>query len=157
MVDAAVCITCQGSCSNGDLAAQRKGAIGEGIGGAGGGQGLQQVIFIGILHRLGEPCVRGGRRGGCPVHGVVGILRSGSGRILRVLHPFQNIGIGVVAVGGYLTQCIGGGYQTVAVGRIDLKMAKGDSPGKLNRLGCLLHIHFTAEGKSVKYWTARLL
>ena len=87
--------------------------------------GGQQIVLIGILGKEITPGIRIGLHLCHPVHLVIGILRPGSFRILRVLHPFQHIGIGVVAVLCYLPQRVRGGNKAVAVSAVRRRRGNG--------------------------------
>ena len=121
-----VAVAGQGPAADLHALGQGEGAIGEGVGGAGRFHFRQQVVFVGVLHTHGQLRVRGHGGGGQAVHAVVGILRPGVLGVLRVLHPLQHIGVGVVAVEGGAAHGVGGAHQPVAVGGVGGGGGHGD-------------------------------
>ena len=140
MISGSIAVRGQGTAADADAAAQGKVAVGQAVGRGVCGYTGKHIILIGVLYRLGKAGIRLGCGGGHPVHGIVGVFRPGSGGILRVLHPFQRIGIGVIAVSGGFACGIGGGGQPVTVGGIggcggDLLGAAADGHGGVVAVG----------------------
>ena len=98
-----------------DTASQGKIAVGEGVGGALGGDLGEKIFVICVVDQQIVTQIGSCRGGGQTVHFIVGVLGTGGFRISRRFHPFQQVGVGIVAVGGYLAQSVRGGFQTVAI------------------------------------------
>ena len=79
----------------------------------GGGNGRQQILAVGIVHRGSALLDLGGA-----VQLVVGVVGAGAGRLAGSLGPVQNACLGVIAIGGGLAQCIRDAGDLVPVSRI---------------------------------------
>ena len=116
----------------------------EGIGSAAGLDGCQHIIGIGVLCRQCQSRVGSSCRCRHAVHAVVGVVGAGGIRILRVLDPFQHVGIGVVVIGSGLAGGIRRRNHAVAVAGIGCCGFDGGTAA--NRCACVI----TVSGKSLR-------
>jgi len=126
-----IAVAGQSPAADGNIGSEGKVPIPKAVGGAGGLDGCQQVICVGIGGR--QSAAGAGIRGGAgqAVHAVVGILRLGGLGVIGVANPFQHIGIGIVAVLRYIAKGIGIAQQAVTV--IAIHRAGGDGVSTAHR------------------------
>ena len=118
---------------------QGENAIVEGVGGGGGLDLRQQIVGVGVGSGEGLSGVGGHLGLEKTVHGIVIVLRLSSLRILRVAYPFQNVGVGMVAVLGHVANGVRGGFNAVAIRAVS--RAAGDLIGSVDDgYGCVIAI-----------------